>query len=100
MNSSSSPVFFFIFRFESLSSCCADNRFQEPAPSVWQQQQLAHGNEELPAVHPLILDLISQETAKTVKLSDAPKAICFYDGTAVVMLAWDEPREIGFQDGV
>jgi pre-mRNA cleavage complex 2 protein Pcf11 len=79
MNSSSLPVFFFIFRFESFSSGCA---------------------EELPAVHPLMLDLISQETPKTIKIADAPKPVRFYGATSIVMLEWDDPREIGFQDGV
>jgi hypothetical protein len=100
MNSSSSPVFFLIFRFESLSSGRSDNRFQEPSPSVWQQQQQAHGNDELPLVGPLILDLIAQDSVKTVRLPDVPKEVLFYGDTAVVMLAWDDPREISFRDGV
>jgi hypothetical protein len=103
MNSSSSPVFFLIFRFESLSSGCSDNRFQELAPSLWQQQQIhqqqAHGNDELPQIGPLILDLIAQDTVKTVRLPGVLKEVLFYGDTAVVMLAWDDPREIGFQEG-
>jgi pre-mRNA cleavage complex 2 protein Pcf11 len=99
---SSSPVFFFIFRFESLSSGRSDKRFQEPAPSLWQQinQQQSHANDELPRADPLVLDHIAQDAAKTVNLFDVPKEVRFYGDTAVVMLSWDDPREIGFQDGV
>jgi hypothetical protein len=97
MNSSPSPIFFFIFRSESLSSGCVGNGFQEAASSLWQQ---AHGNNELPQADPSILDLVAQNSVKTVYLHGVPKDVLFYGDTAVVMLAWDDPREIGFHDGV
>jgi pre-mRNA cleavage complex 2 protein Pcf11 len=103
INSSFSSVFFFIFRFESRFSGHSDNRFRGPAPTLLQQQQAhqqqARGNDELPPADPLILDLIAQDTMRTINIDGVPREIRFYGDTAVVMLAWDDPREIGFQGG-
>lgn len=96
-NSSFSPVFF-VFRFESRFSGRSDNRFRGSAPSVLQQQQ-SRANEELPPADPMILDLIAQDTMRTINIDNVPREIRFYGDTAVVMLAWDDPREIGFQSG-
>jgi hypothetical protein len=62
-------------------------------------QQRACGYDELPPADPLILDLIAQETRKIVNIDGVPREIRFYGDTAVVMLAWDDPREIGFHGG-
>jgi hypothetical protein len=63
------------------------------------QQQQARGNDELPPADPLSLDLIAQDTMRTINIDGVPREIRFYGDTAVVMLAWDDPREIGFQGG-
>jgi pre-mRNA cleavage complex 2 protein Pcf11 len=47
----------------------------------------------------VILDLIAQDTMRTINIDGVPREIRFYGDTAVVMLAWDDPREIGFQGG-
>jgi hypothetical protein len=36
---------------------------------------------------------------RTINIDGVPREIRFYGDTAVVMLAWDDPREIGFQGG-
>jgi hypothetical protein len=97
MNSSFSSAFFFICRFESRFSGRSDSRFRGPAQSLPQQQ--ARANDELPPADPLILDLIAQDTMRTINIDGVPREIRFYGDTAVVMLAWDDPREIGFQGG-
>jgi pre-mRNA cleavage complex 2 protein Pcf11 len=47
----------------------------------------------------LILNLIAQDTVKAVRLPDVPKEVLFYGDTAVVMLVWDDAREVGFKEG-
>jgi hypothetical protein len=64
-----------------------------------QQQQQSRANDELPPADPLILDLIAQDTMRTINIDAVPREVRFYGDTAVVMLAWDDPREIGFQGG-
>ncbi|XP_033608498.1 uncharacterized protein LOC111867245 isoform X3 [Cryptotermes secundus] len=90
-------------RFESRFSGRSDNRFRGPTPSLLQQQQIhqqqARGNDELPPADPMILELIAQDRMRTINIDGVPREIRFYGDTAVVMLAWDDPREIGFQGG-
>jgi pre-mRNA cleavage complex 2 protein Pcf11 len=62
-------------------------------------QPQTRANDELPPADPLILDLIAQDTMRTINIDGVPREIRFYGDTAVVMLAWDDPREIGFQGG-
>lgn len=62
-------------------------------------QQQARGNDELPPADPMILELIAQDRMRTINIDGVPREIRFYGDTAVVMLAWDDPREIGFQGG-
>jgi pre-mRNA cleavage complex 2 protein Pcf11 len=56
-------------------------------------------SDELPPADPLILDLIAQDTMRTINIDSVPREIRFYGAPAVEILAWDDPREIGFQDG-
>ncbi|PNF20268.1 hypothetical protein B7P43_G14856 [Cryptotermes secundus] len=88
-----------IGRLESPFNGRSDKRFRRPAPSLLQQQQQAHGNDELPPADPMILKLIAQDRMRTINIGGVPREIRFYGDTAVVMLAWDDPREIGFQGG-
>jgi hypothetical protein len=97
MNSSFLPVLFFACRFEPRFSGRSDYRFRGPNPSVLQPQTRA--SDELPPADALILDLIAQDTMRTINIDGVPREIRFYGDTAVVMLAWDDPREIGFQGG-
>ena len=88
---------FLTFRFEPRYSGRSDYRFRGPTPTALQPQ--ARANDELPPADPLILDIIAQDTMKTINIDGVPREIRFYGDTAVAMQAWDDPREIGFQGG-
>ncbi|KAL4702134.1 hypothetical protein ACJJTC_019410 [Scirpophaga incertulas] len=46
-----------------------------------------------------ILEYIDQDPCKTIQIDGVPREIRFYDDTAVIMLGWDDPREIKFLPG-
>lgn len=68
------------------------------APSNIQTTAL-NNNCELPPADPLLLDLIAQDSMRTINIDGIPREIRFYGDAAVVLLAWDDPREISFQGG-
>ncbi|XP_047121818.1 uncharacterized protein LOC124805343 [Schistocerca piceifrons] len=97
------------------------NRFTRPPPPLPPQHQHSHPPQpsqqqqpllpdpvstsqapatELPPADPLLLDLIAQDSMRTINIDRIPREIRFYGDTAVVLLAWDDPREISFQGGV
>ncbi|XP_051175876.1 uncharacterized protein LOC127291029 isoform X2 [Leptopilina boulardi] len=57
-------------------------------------------NCELPTPDQKLLDEISHDVMRSIKIDNIEREIRYYGQTAVVFLSWDDPREIGFQDGV
>ncbi|RZF38691.1 hypothetical protein LSTR_LSTR003497 [Laodelphax striatellus] len=53
---------------------------------------------ELPAADLGVLESIADDTMKSINIDGTPRDIRFYGDKAVVFLAWDDPREILFQD--
>ncbi|XP_052752751.1 uncharacterized protein LOC128201097 [Galleria mellonella] len=46
-----------------------------------------------------ILEYIDRDPVKTIQIDGVPKEIRFYGETAVIMMDWDDPREIKFLPG-
>lgn len=46
-----------------------------------------------------LIDEINKDTMKSINIDGIPREIRYYGQTGVVFMNWDEPREIGFQDG-
>ncbi|XP_066998871.2 uncharacterized protein [Anabrus simplex] len=67
-------------------------------PQVSEEQHTS-SNAELPPADPMLLEMISQDTMRTIKIDRTPREIRYYGDVAIVMLAWDDPREILFQSG-
>ena len=57
-------------------------------------------NRELPMPDQKMLDEISQDSMRSISIDNIPREIRYYGQTAVVFMSWDDPREIGFQNGV
>ncbi|XP_076760472.1 pcf11 cleavage and polyadenylation factor subunit isoform X1 [Xylocopa sonorina] len=55
---------------------------------------------ELPPPDPKLLDEIARDTMKSINIDSIPREIRYYGQTGVVFMNWDDPREIGFQDGI
>ncbi|XP_076676323.1 pcf11 cleavage and polyadenylation factor subunit isoform X2 [Andrena cerasifolii] len=55
---------------------------------------------ELPPPDPKLLDDIARDTMKSINIDNIPREIRYYGQTGVVFMNWDDPREIGFQDGI
>lgn len=55
---------------------------------------------ELPPPDSQLLDEIARDTMKSINIDNIPREIRYYGQTGVVFMNWDDPREIGFQDGV
>ncbi|XP_063228408.1 serine/arginine repetitive matrix protein 2-like isoform X2 [Bacillus rossius redtenbacheri] len=76
---------------------------QHPPPSLplhsHHHAHLLSREQELPPADPMILDLIAQDSMRTIAIDAVPRDIRFYGDTAVVILTWDNPREISFQAG-
>ena len=92
-------IYVLCYRFEPRFSGRVENRFRVTAPSISQDQPQRPNSDELPPADPMILDLIAQDTMKTINIDGVPREIRFYGDIAVAMIAWDDPREIKFQGG-
>lgn len=46
-----------------------------------------------------VIEYIEQDTMRTIHIDGVAREIRYYDNTAVVMLDWDDPREISFEAG-
>ncbi|XP_015603412.1 uncharacterized protein LOC107271676 isoform X2 [Cephus cinctus] len=57
-------------------------------------------NRELPLPDPKLLEEISNDSMKSINIDTIPREIRYYGQTGVVFMSWDDPREIGFQDGI
>ncbi|XP_070159553.1 pre-mRNA cleavage complex 2 protein Pcf11 isoform X3 [Polyergus mexicanus] len=55
---------------------------------------------ELPPPDPKLLTEIARDTMKSINIDNIPREIRYYGQTGVVFMNWDDPREIGFQDGI
>ncbi|XP_034189307.1 pcf11 cleavage and polyadenylation factor subunit isoform X1 [Osmia lignaria lignaria] len=55
---------------------------------------------ELPPPDTKLLDEIARDTMKSINIDSIPREIRYYGQTGVVFMNWDDPREIGFQDGI
>lgn len=71
-----------------------DNTRTSSPPTIGSQN-----TKELPMADPLVLEYIDQDTMRTINIDGRPREIRYYDETAVVILNWDDPREISFQNG-
>lgn len=70
-----------------------------PGHNISIQQSGVVSKNELPPADPKMLDIIAQDSMRTINIDGVPREIRYYGETALVMMAWDDPREIGFQDG-
>ncbi|XP_066589743.1 pre-mRNA cleavage complex 2 protein Pcf11-like isoform X2 [Prorops nasuta] len=57
-------------------------------------------NRELPPPDPKLLEEIALDTMKSINIDNIPREIRYYGETGVVFMHWNDPREIGFQDGI
>jgi len=57
-------------------------------------------NRELPPPDSKLLTEIARDTMKSINIDNIPREIRYYGQTGVVFMNWDDPREIGFQDGI
>ncbi|XP_063987411.1 uncharacterized protein Pcf11 isoform X2 [Diachasmimorpha longicaudata] len=57
-------------------------------------------NRELPCPDPKLLEEIASDTMKSINIDNMPREIRYYGSVGVVFMSWDDPREIGFQDGI
>ncbi|KAL0879180.1 hypothetical protein ABMA27_002970 [Loxostege sticticalis] len=46
-----------------------------------------------------VLEYINQDPVKTIQIDGIPREIRFYGETAIIMMDWDDPREIKFLPG-
>ncbi|XP_014243508.1 uncharacterized protein LOC106663303 isoform X2 [Cimex lectularius] len=57
------------------------------------------GINHLPRADPHVLEIIAKDTMKNIIYEGVPREVRFYGDTAIIMLSWDDPREITFQPG-
>lgn len=57
------------------------------------------GSREVPPADPAVLDMIAKDPMKTINIDGIPREIRFYGETAVIMMAFDDPKELSFQPG-
>lgn len=54
---------------------------------------------DLPPLSPQVFDYITKDTMKTIAIDGVAREIRYYGTTAIVMLDWEDPRDISFQTG-
>jgi pre-mRNA cleavage complex 2 protein Pcf11 len=54
---------------------------------------------QLPQADPKLIEEIAKDTMKSINIDNVPREIRYYRNTGVVFMRWDDPRDIGFQDG-
>lgn len=54
---------------------------------------------ELPAANVQMLEEIAKDSMKSINIDQALREIRYYGDTGVVFMNWDDPRDIGFQNG-
>ncbi|GBP76226.1 Pre-mRNA cleavage complex 2 protein Pcf11 [Eumeta japonica] len=68
------------------------NRSYSPPP-------LGAAGKGIPPTDFRLIEYIDQDPMKTIDIDGIPREIRFYGNTAVIMLEWDDPREIKFLPG-
>lgn len=56
-------------------------------------------NEDLPVTDPKLLDELSKDTMRSINIDNIPREIRYYGEVGVIFMHWDDPRDIGFQNG-
>lgn len=56
-------------------------------------------SDELPPVDMDLLEKIKKDTMLSISIDGVPREIRYYEQTAVIFMRWDDPRDIGFQNG-
>lgn len=67
------------------------NNFEEVASNI--------SSDELPSADPELLEKISKDTMLSISIDNVPREIRYYGETAIIFMRWDDPRDIGFQNG-
>ncbi|CAG2059146.1 unnamed protein product, partial [Timema podura] len=75
------------------------HQMQHPPPRITYPPMLVR-DRELPPADAKLLEHILQDSMRTINIDGVPREIRFYGDTAIVMMTWDDPREISFQGNV
>lgn len=59
-----------------------------------------HDCVDVPPADSKVLELISKDPMKSINIDGTARDIRFYGDTAIVMLSWDDPKEISFENGI
>lgn len=54
---------------------------------------------QLPNADKILVDEIEKDTMKSINIDGLPREIRYYGTIGVVFMSWNDPRDIGFQDG-
>lgn len=53
----------------------------------------------IPSADPNLIAEIERDTMKSINIDGTPREIRYYGTIGIVFLSWNDPRDIGFQDG-
>ncbi|XP_016845567.1 uncharacterized protein LOC100121761 isoform X2 [Nasonia vitripennis] len=56
-------------------------------------------SDELPPADPNVLEEVGKDTTRSINIDDTPREIRYYGHAGVIFMNWDDPRDIGFQNG-
>ncbi|KAK6625832.1 hypothetical protein RUM43_006131 [Polyplax serrata] len=59
-----------------------------------------HDCVDVPPADPEVLEMIAKDPMKSINIDGTARDIRFFGDTAIVMLSWDDPKEISFEDGI
>lgn len=59
----------------------------------------ALNSDELPPPDIKLLDEISKDTMKSINIDNVSREIRYYGDIGIIFMHWDDPRDIGFQNG-
>ncbi|XP_073993969.1 uncharacterized protein isoform X3 [Rhodnius prolixus] len=76
-------------------------RYSAPASKRFIPPVRAHAlrRQDVPPADPHVLEMIEKDPVRLIKIDGVIREVRFYGETAVVMLTWDDPREVMFQTG-
>ena len=63
------------------------------------QPEVSSSSEDLPAADPKLLEEIAKDSMRSINIDNVPREIRYYGLTGVIFMHWDDPRDIGFQNG-